>query len=325
MRRPVLAAFAAAALVTTGLASAPAASAAPLNVVLPISGTTKLANPLAAGAVMQLPEGSQLAGQFDLATGSMVGDMTIPPITAKVRALGLPVLGDTTSTVVLEPVDKTQAKVGDGGIVTADISFRIALPEVRSDLWLVDKINLGGPDCKTGVIETTMTSTEPFSLSDAFPMTATFTIPKLSGCPTFINDGILNTLMAGDGNTLDLMVGPLAVVPSKPAPAPKPAPKPARATPKASTVSASSVKVVWGKAAKVKTRVRPSAGATGTMRLYKGSRLLAKKAVRDGRATLKLRKKALRPGKHKLRVVYSGSKTLKASKRKVVVKVVKRR
>ncbi|MGH1565077.1 Ig-like domain repeat protein [Mumia sp. DW29H23] len=333
MRRPVVAAVAAAALVTAGIAGSPTAIAAPIKVILPITGSTSLANPLAAGAVLPMPEGAALTGDFDLGTGSLVGDMVIPPITAKVRALGLPVLGDTTSTVILEPVDKTKATIGEGGIVTAVTSFRIALPEVRSDLWLVDKINLGGPDCKTGVITTTLTSTKPFSLTDAFPMTATFTIPKLSGCPTVINDTLLNTLMSGDGNTLDLMVGPITAAPveptptpTPPAPTPTPAPKPPAAVVlKASTVGGTTTKVTFGKAGKVKVRVRPSAGATGTVRLYKGKRLLATKSLRDGRATLTLRKKALKAGKHRLRIVYSGSRTLKSSKGTVTVKVVKRR
>ncbi|WP_370615000.1 Ig-like domain repeat protein [Mumia qirimensis] len=331
MRTSLVAApLAAAALLAAGLVGAPAANAAPIKVVLPITGTTTLANPLADGAVLPMPEGARIVGDFDLTTTSLVGEMIIPPITAKVRALGLPWLGDTTSTVVLEPVGQTVSKVGTDGIVTADTSFRIALPEVRSDLPLFNLLNLGGRNCKTGVISTTLVSSAPFSLTDAFPMSATFTIPKLSGCPTLINDGVLNALMTGDGNTLDLMVGPLAAVPGDPTtppPTPAPAPKPpaqgAQAK-QASHVSATAKKIAWGRTGKVKVKVRPASKATGKIRVYKGKRLLATKRLRDGRATVTLRKKALKAGKHRLRVVYAGSSRLAPSTDKITVKVVKR-
>ncbi|WP_167003798.1 Ig-like domain repeat protein [Mumia sp. ZJ430] len=327
MRRPVVAALATAALVTAGLAGAPAANAGS-QVVLPITGTTSLANPLAGGAVLDMPAGAKLTGDFDLLRDPLlVGDMVIPPITAKVRALGIPVLGDTTSTVVLEPVGKTEARAGEGGIVTAKTSFRIALPEVRSDLPLADKLNLGGPDCKTDVITTTLTSTEPLSLTEAFPMKATFTIPEITGCPKVLtiplSNWALNTLMGGEGNTLDLMVGPITTVPGQ-NPAPAPAPKPVAVTKSASTVKATAKKIAYGKAGKVKVAVRSSRKASGTVRVYKGKKLLATKRLANGKATVTLRKKALKAGKHRLRVVYAGSSTVRGSNGKVVVRVVKR-
>ncbi|WP_262849272.1 Ig-like domain-containing protein [Mumia quercus] len=327
MRKPVLAALATAALVTGGLAGAPAANA-DSQVVLPITGTTSLANPLAGGAVLDMPAGAQLAGSLDIFRDPLlVGDMVIPPITAKVRALGIPVLGDTTSTVVLEPVGKTEARSIEGGYIEARTSFRIALPEVRSDLPLADKLNLGGPDCKTDVISTTLTSTEPLSLTEAFPMKATFTIPEISGCPKFLtiplSNWALNALMGGDGNTLDLMVGPITTLPS-PAPAPSPAPKPTAVAKVASSLKASAKKVTYGKAGKVKVAVRSSRTATGAVRIYKGKKLLATKRLAHGKASVTLRKKSLKAGKHKLRVVYAGSSTVRSSKGTVVVRVVKR-
>lgn len=325
MRKPVLATLATAALVTGGLAGAPAANA-DSQVVLPITGTTSLANPLAGGAVLDMPAGAQLAGSLDIFRDPLlVGDMVIPPITAKVRALGIPVLGDTTSTVVLEPVGKTEARSIEGGYIEARTSFRIALPEVRSDLPLADKLNLGGPDCKTDVISTTLTSTEPLSLTEAFPMKATFTIPEFSGCPKFLaiplSNWALNTLLGGDGNTLDLMVGPITTVPS---PAPAPAPKPAAVAKVASSVKATAKKVTYGKTGKVKVAVRSSRTATGVVRVYKGKKLLATKRLAHGKASVTLRKKSLKAGTHKLRVVYAGSSTVRASKAKVAVRVVKR-
>ncbi|TNC35420.1 Ig-like domain repeat protein [Mumia zhuanghuii] len=327
MRRPVLAVLATAALVTTGLAGAPAANAGS-QVVLPITGTTSLANPLAGGAVLDMPAGAKIVGDLDLLRDPLlVGDMVIPPIRAKVRALGIPVLGDTTSTVVLEPVGKTEARAGDGGFVTATTSFRIALPEVRSDLPLADKLNLGGPSCKTGVITTTLKSTEPLSLSDAFPMKATFTIPEITGCPKFLaiplSSWALNALMGGDGNTLDLMVGPITTAPGQTA-TPAPVTRPAAAAKSASSVRATAKTFRYGKAGKVAVSVRSSRAATGKVRVYKGKKLLATKRLVDGKTRVTLRKKSLKAGKHRLRVVYAGSSTVRSSRTTVVVRVVKR-
>ncbi|KHL08968.1 Ig-like domain-containing protein [Mumia flava] len=330
----------AAAGLTAALLATTPADAAPVPVVLPISGTTTLANPLAGGAVLTMPEGARLRGDFDLATSGVTGTMEIPEITAKVRALGLPWIGDTTSTVVLEPIGDTVAVVGDGGIVTADTTFRIALPDVRSDLPLLRLINLGGPTCRTGDVTARLVSSEPFSLTDPIAMSAAFTIGDLHGCPDVLGlpagDWLLSTLLSGDGNRLDLTVGPISPDPDAPTPTeptpteptPTVPPKPPVVKPPtkvASTTTATTTAVRYGRKARIRVRVRSSRTATGVVRVRKGAKALGSHRLRSGRATVTLRRKSLRVGRHWLTVVYPGSAKVKASKTTVVLRVKKRR
>ena len=96
-------------------------------------------------------------------------------------------------------------------------------------------------------------------------------------------------------------------------------------TPPAKTrTSATAPKVTYGQPAKVKVKVSPK--ATGKVRVFKGKRTLGTaKLNKSSRATVKLGKKKLKPGKHALRVRYLGNAKSKPSTDKVALRVTKAR
>lgn len=85
--------------------------------------------------------------------------------------------------------------------------------------------------------------------------------------------------------------------------------------------SATSPKVAYGQQAKVHVKV--SKKANGKARVYQGKKLLGSAKVKQGRATVKLGRKSLRPGTHRLRVKFSGSRHFKASQDRTGLRVTK--
>jgi hypothetical protein len=84
-------------------------------------------------------------------------------------------------------------------------------------------------------------------------------------------------------------------------------------------------KVKFKKNFDVTATVAASGGtATGTVQVFKGSKLLGTGTLVNGTVKIKI-KKNLRPGKHKLTVKYSGSTTTNASETTVKVKVKKKK
>ena len=80
------------------------------------------------------------------------------------------------------------------------------------------------------------------------------------------------------------------------------------------------------KAAKVTVKISGAAKPTGVVKIYKGSKMVAKvvlKAADAGKRVVKLGK--WKPGKYKLKAKYSGSNTTLPSTSKVVKLVVVKR
>ncbi|MBW9206894.1 hypothetical protein KV102_11085 [Mumia sp. zg.B53] len=189
------------------------ATTAPANaqpVTLPITGTATVAKQ---NATLQIPEGASLDGDFNFGPPiTVVGDVNIPPIEAHIRLLGIPGLGDTTSTVKLVQTSPTAATVGEDGVVSVDLSFRLAVPRVSSDL--LPFLNIVRSGCGTGEITTTLRSTTPFSLTEPVQLEGEYTIPKFQGCgykigPTSGRDLLLTSLLSGSGNKMTLQAGPI--------------------------------------------------------------------------------------------------------------------
>ena len=85
-------------------------------------------------------------------------------------------------------------------------------------------------------------------------------------------------------------------------------------------------KIRFGKRATVRVRVNTRGAAAGKVRLLKGKRVLdTATAGKAGNAKLHVKRKALKVGKHRLRVAYAGSKTAKKANAKFVLRVKKRR
>ncbi|QMW67167.1 hypothetical protein H4N58_04380 [Mumia sp. ZJ1417] len=209
-RLPSIGAASAVGALMIGSLVATAAPASAVPVTLPISGTTTVAKQ---NATLEIPEGAKLTGDFDFGPPiSVVGDLSIPTIDAHIRLLGIPGLGDTTSTVKIVQTRKAAATVGNDGIVVVDVAFRLEVPRVSSDL--LPFLNIVRSGCRTGEVTTTLRSTEPFSLTEPANLVGEFTIPGFQGCgfkvgPTSGRDFLLTQLLSGSGNQMSLKAGPI--------------------------------------------------------------------------------------------------------------------
>lgn len=90
----------------------------------------------------------------------------------------------------------------------------------------------------------------------------------------------------------------------------------------ASTTTATSPKVPFGKAPRVNVSVAPST-ATGAVEVYKGTALLGSGTVADGTAAVSLPRTRLAPGKHALTVKYLGDANTEASEGTTTLTVTK--
>lgn len=98
---------------------------------------------------------------------------------------------------------------------------------------------------------------------------------------------------------------------------------------KSATTAPKAIKAKQGKAAKVNVAVKSTSlntpVTTGTVVAKEGKKVVGKgKLSKKGIATIKLSKK-LKPGKHKVTFTYAGTKSIKGSSAKSVVKVAKKK
>ncbi|UYM03337.1 Ig-like domain repeat protein [Solicola gregarius] len=89
----------------------------------------------------------------------------------------------------------------------------------------------------------------------------------------------------------------------------------------ATTTTATAPKVAYGQPAKVNVNV--SDKAAGKVAVFKGKKRLGGAKLKSGKATIKLDRTALKPGKHRLQVKFAGSTRFKASKAKTTLRVTK--
>lgn len=212
--RTRIAAIAAASTVAVGLIGVAApANAEPINVTLPLSGSTTLAKQ---GAKITLPAGGSIVGDFDLGDGATRptlsnGKLSIPEFSTKLQIKQLGPLGPTTSKVKIVPTKPINATVTADNYIEATTAFRINLTDVRSDI--LPFFSIAKPTCVSGEIPITLKSTNKFSLTDTFNLEGTYNLPSFTKCGDGLFggaiDGLLTTLLSGPGNTLSLKAGPL--------------------------------------------------------------------------------------------------------------------
>ncbi|KHL15616.1 hypothetical protein CLV56_1040 [Mumia flava] len=175
------------------------------TVSLPISGTSELAKQDGT-----LDINGDLTGTLNLGPPVSLADgvLDIDQIEGHIRLLGIPGLGDTTSTINLIQTQPTTAVTDSEGYVTVDLAFKLGVPRVSSDLlpW----INIVRSSCGTGEIQTTLRSTNTFSLDGTLNLVGEYTIPKFKNCDYLgARNALLTSLLSGSGNTLELEAGPI--------------------------------------------------------------------------------------------------------------------
>ena len=84
-------------------------------------------------------------------------------------------------------------------------------------------------------------------------------------------------------------------------------------------------RVRFGKVAKVRVKVTSEGIRRGPVSLTKGKRVLDEGMISDGRAMLRIERKALKVGKHTLKIRYAGTDTVRPATAKLTLRVLKRR
>ncbi|MGH3358655.1 MAG: Ig-like domain-containing protein [Nocardioidaceae bacterium] len=84
-------------------------------------------------------------------------------------------------------------------------------------------------------------------------------------------------------------------------------------------------RIRFGEVARVRVKITSEGTRKGPITLTKGQRVLDKGTIFDGRAMLRIERKALKVGKHTLKIRYAGSATVRPATAKLTLRVLKRR
>lgn len=200
VRRRASAVTFALAIVAVCLGPATPAGADP---ILPITWTVNASTTLKAlNQTVVVPPGT-FAGQVDLGTGSLRGDLNLPPASTTMKLLSLPLANAVFSMEQARPI--TGSIDLAAGTVTTTASFTARLRSLKPTLL---PVNLVGNNCRT-VSPITVTMGGPFSLTGASTFTGTYTMPKFRDCGLLVTP-IINLIIPGPGNTLTATFAPPA-------------------------------------------------------------------------------------------------------------------
>jgi hypothetical protein len=150
-----------------------------------------------------VPQGT-FVGQVNLTTGDLSGTLTLPPATTTIKLFGLPIASATFAVQAAGPITghvdlATQT-------VTVHTSFNFLIK--KASATLLPWINLVGTTCR-GAQPVTVDFTGPVSLTGASSFSATYTVPKFTGCGALVTP-ILNLIIPGPGNTFNATFAPPA-------------------------------------------------------------------------------------------------------------------
>jgi hypothetical protein len=183
---------------TVAIASASSAAADP---IFPFNWKIDASTHLAKlNQTVKVPTGSFVGG-VDLATGTLTGNITLPPATTTVRLAGIGLARATFQISEVQPVtghvDFTTLQA------TATSVFNIKV--VRASLVLLPFLNLVGNSCTTST-PVTVTMSGVASLTAPSTFSGTYTIPPLAHCG--LATTALNLVVPGPGNTFTAVATP---------------------------------------------------------------------------------------------------------------------
>jgi hypothetical protein len=160
-----------------------------------VTGATILAKPK---VTVPVPK-STFGAVIDLADGSITGDIAVPDLTMKMKALNLLPI---TATIRLVPNGQTAGKVDlAAGKIQATTSFTIKVVRVVSDL--TPKLNLVTAGCTaSGPSTVPLYNAGPINLGGSTPLEGIYEVPSFKNCG--ILTLLLTHLISGPGNTLQI-------------------------------------------------------------------------------------------------------------------------
>ncbi|MBW9214594.1 5'-nucleotidase C-terminal domain-containing protein [Mumia sp. zg.B53] len=176
---------------------------------------------------------------------------------------------------------------------------------IPSDLKIGDTVEIG----LSGLDMTSLDSPQNTTVTARFGNTVVGTFPVVNGAADIT---LKVPATAGGARALTFTAAPSGTTVTFPVSVPK---------------SASSLKAVvrgaeYGKGGAVQVTVTPPS-ATGTVTVKAGTKILGTGSVKNGKVTVPIKKKALRPGRHTLTVSYSGDSRTSASSTTVSISVAK--
>lgn len=188
--------------VAAGLAAlavaAPAANAAPqadpiLHATYAVNGSTTIKS---TNSTMTLGPGT-LTAALDVKTLAFTSDLTLPAATGSFTELGFVPVTATTEFIQNGPI--TGMDVNGGITATAHIIIKLT------------KVTVGGfpvpvgNNCQTSPATINLASGKGFNVLLGGPVSGTFTIPNFANCG--FSTPVLNAVIPGAGNTIDLTLG----------------------------------------------------------------------------------------------------------------------
>ncbi len=144
-----------------------------------------------------------LTTNLDAETGDFTGSLPLPKTSTEFKAIGfLPVKADV-SFVETAPVAGHIDLAGDIASVNATAQYTIKLSNIK----VFGFPTFAGPNCQTKTTVSIPVGTEPgvgFDLVGGGRLVGSYTIPQFQNCG--INTGLINLLVPGAGNTVDIQV-----------------------------------------------------------------------------------------------------------------------
>lgn len=184
----------------TTLALLPAAAqAAPLDVTYDAVGTSYVAG---AGANIDLGP-TTLVTTVESNGGALTGSLDIPKTSISFNAYGFLPASSDVEFIEAAPVTGTLSNDGTRAFVDATATYTIKLSNTK----ILGFPTFAGHHCQTKdpvVVPAKTPDDASFSIVGGGPLEGTYSIGEFEHCG--LTTGIINSIVPGDGNTIDLLV-----------------------------------------------------------------------------------------------------------------------
>jgi len=185
-----------------GLFSASPASAA--DTIIPIHWNVNASTHLKSlNMDVVVPQGT-FDGQINLTTGALTGNLALPKATTSFKIFGYSIASATFSMKAAGPITGHV----DLATMTVTVNSAFTFNIDRASANLLPWLNLVGNNCH-GSTPISVNMSGPVSLAGASTFSATYTVPKFTGCGALVTP-ILNLIIPGPGNTFTATFAPPA-------------------------------------------------------------------------------------------------------------------
>ncbi|WP_163510686.1 hypothetical protein [Fodinicola acaciae] len=187
-----------AALFATVFALTPPVHAATiLHAVYDVTGTSKLKK---TGSVLNLGP-TKLTADMNIDDGTFTADLPLPPVSAEFKVIGLVPVSATTEFIQEGPT------TGSVDLSTGDMKSTTKITLRLSNVKVGGLPIVVGPHCQSAYPATVeLAGKDGFNAVLGGPVGGTFTIPPFAHC--LLQQLLINQLIPGPGNTIDLTLGP---------------------------------------------------------------------------------------------------------------------